>query len=112
VNKRPRSALVEVLRGRLQNSRDTELRTALRDMFLIARDRLNSIAWRYMQPPPDNPARLAVLDQLRRSALDTYGEQRCAEATLQTALSLAATALWRVSQEPLEPLDHEPFPTA
>jgi 2-oxo-4-hydroxy-4-carboxy-5-ureidoimidazoline decarboxylase len=112
VNKRPRSAIVEVLRSRLQNSRDTELRTALQDMLLIARHRLNSIAWRYMQPPPDNPARMAVLKQLRRSALETYGEERCAEATLQTALGLAATAIWRVSQEPLEPLDYEPFPTA
>jgi 2-oxo-4-hydroxy-4-carboxy-5-ureidoimidazoline decarboxylase len=43
VNKRPKSAIVEVLRSRLQNSRDSELRTALRDMFLIARDRLSSL---------------------------------------------------------------------
>jgi 2-oxo-4-hydroxy-4-carboxy-5-ureidoimidazoline decarboxylase len=43
VDKRPRSAIVEVLRSRLQNSREAELRLALRDMFLIARDRLNSL---------------------------------------------------------------------
>ena len=42
VNKRPRSRIVEVLEQRLNNSRDEELRTGLRDMFLIARDRLAS----------------------------------------------------------------------
>jgi hypothetical protein len=63
-----------------------------------------------MQPPADTPARLAVLEQLRRSALETYGEERCAEAMLQAALGLAATAIWRVSQEPLEPPEYEPFP--
>jgi 2-oxo-4-hydroxy-4-carboxy-5-ureidoimidazoline decarboxylase len=39
VNKRPKSAIVEVLRDRLRKPRDAELQTALHDMFLIARDR-------------------------------------------------------------------------
>jgi 2-oxo-4-hydroxy-4-carboxy--5-ureidoimidazoline (OHCU) decarboxylase len=43
VNKRPRSEILSVLRERLKNSRDDELRTALRDMFLIARDRLRGL---------------------------------------------------------------------
>ena len=64
-----------------------------------------------MQPPHDNAARLAVLDELRRAALATYGEERSAEASLQTALNLAATAVWRVTEEPLEPLGNEPLPT-
>jgi hypothetical protein len=54
---------------------------------------------------------LAVLEELRRSLLDTYGEERSAEARLQAALASAATAVWRVSQEPLEPLGNEPLPT-
>jgi hypothetical protein len=70
------------------------------------------------EPPfrtPD-PRRLAsgpraVLEELHRSALATYGEERSAEANLQAALGLAATAVWRVSQETLEPLGHEPLPT-
>jgi hypothetical protein len=64
-----------------------------------------------MQQQGEDAARLAVLDELRRSALDTYGEERCADANLETALGLAATAVWRVSQEPLEPLGNEPLPT-
>jgi hypothetical protein len=52
-----------------------------------------------------------VLEELRRSALATYGEERSAEARLQTALVAAATALSRVMQEPLEPLGNEPLPT-
>jgi hypothetical protein len=53
----------------------------------------------------DDPARLAVVEELRRRALETYGEERAAEATLQVGLELAATAVWRVSQELLEPSD-------
>jgi hypothetical protein len=53
----------------------------------------------------------AVLEELRRSALETYGEERSAEARLQTALVAAATAVSRVMQEPLEPLGNEPLPT-
>ena len=43
VNKRPRSEIVEILRERLKNSRDDELRTGLRAMFDIARDRLRGL---------------------------------------------------------------------
>jgi hypothetical protein len=64
-----------------------------------------------MQQQADNAAHLAVLDELRRAALETYGEERSAEALLQRALGVAATAVWRVSQEPLEPLGNEPLPT-
>jgi len=39
VNKRPKSEVLSILRERLKNSRDDELRTGLRNMFLIARDR-------------------------------------------------------------------------
>jgi 2-oxo-4-hydroxy-4-carboxy-5-ureidoimidazoline decarboxylase len=39
VNQRPKSQIVEVLRERLRNSRETELETALRELFSIARDR-------------------------------------------------------------------------
>jgi 2-oxo-4-hydroxy-4-carboxy-5-ureidoimidazoline decarboxylase len=39
VNKRPKSEILSVLRHRMTNSREAELRTGLRDMFLIARDR-------------------------------------------------------------------------
>jgi hypothetical protein len=52
-----------------------------------------------------------VLEELRRLALSTYGEDRAAEPTLQTALGAAATAVWRVSQEPLDMLGNEPLPT-
>ena len=61
---------------------------------------------RTMSPGPQ-----AVLEELRRSALATYGEERSAEAQLQTALVAAATAVSRVMQEPLEPLGNEPLPT-
>jgi hypothetical protein len=53
----------------------------------------------------NDPARLAVVEELRRRAVETYGEERAAEATLQVALEQAATAVWRVSQELLEPSD-------
>ena len=39
VNKRPKSQIVDLLRDRLQNSRATELETALHELFSIARDR-------------------------------------------------------------------------
>jgi hypothetical protein len=64
-----------------------------------------------MQQHGDDAARLAVLDELRRAALDIYGEERTADTNLQTALNLAATAVWRVSQEPLDPLGNDPLPT-
>jgi OHCU decarboxylase len=43
VDKRPRSVIADVLRTRLANSRHAELRTALREMFRIARDRLSAL---------------------------------------------------------------------
>jgi hypothetical protein len=64
-----------------------------------------------VQADKDDPARLAVLDELRRCAVETYGEDRAAEATLTAALAAAATAVWRVSQEPLDPIALEPLPT-
>jgi len=64
-----------------------------------------------MQHDSDDPARLAVLEELRRLALETYGEDRSADLTVQTSLGAAATAVWRVSQEPLDPLGNEPLPT-
>jgi hypothetical protein len=64
-----------------------------------------------MQAAESDPARAAVLDELRRSALDVYGEERAAEATLTYALELAATAVWRVTQHALEPHGPEPLPT-
>jgi len=54
--------------------------------------------------PNDDPARLAILDELARNAVETYGRERAAEGTLQTALRGAATAVWRVSQEQVEPI--------
>jgi hypothetical protein len=53
--------------------------------------------------PDDDPARLAILDELARNAVEIYGEERAAEDTLRTALRGAATAVWRVSQEQVEP---------
>ena len=44
VNRRPRSAIVEILRDRLHNTRADELRTALGEMFAIARDRLTTLS--------------------------------------------------------------------
>ena len=58
-----------------------------------------------------SPGPQAVLEELRRSALETYGEERSAETRLQTSLVGAATAVSRVMQEPLEPLGNEPLPT-
>ena len=40
VDRRPRAEIVRVLRERLHNTRETELETGLRAIFLIARDRL------------------------------------------------------------------------
>ena len=56
----------------------------------------------------DDPAHLAVLEDLRRRAVETYGEDRAANTTLQALLRAAATAVWRVLEEPLEPSDTEP----
>lgn len=56
----------------------------------------------------DDPARSAIVDELRRCAVATYGEERAAETLVETALATAATAVWRVSQELLEPSGAEP----
>ena len=56
----------------------------------------------------DDPARQAILTELRRSAVQAYGEERAAEATVQTALEAAASAVWRISQESLAPSGDEP----
>jgi OHCU decarboxylase len=44
VNSRSKAQIVEALEQRLANSREDELRTGLREMFLIARDRLSRLA--------------------------------------------------------------------
>jgi hypothetical protein len=54
---------------------------------------------------------LAVFEELQRLATETYGEERAAEAPLKTALGVAATAVWRVSQEFVDPAGSEPLPT-
>jgi len=43
VNRRPKSAIVEVMRERLANPRQQELDTAVRAMLAIARDRLRTL---------------------------------------------------------------------
>ena len=43
VDGRPKAQIVDVMRARLENRREDELATALRDMLLIARDRLRSL---------------------------------------------------------------------
>ena len=58
-----------------------------------------------MQELSDDPARLAILEDLRRKADETYGEERAAETLVQNMLRAAATALWRIGQQPLEPSD-------
>jgi OHCU decarboxylase len=44
VNRRPKSAILEVLKDRLPNPRAQEMATALEAMLLIARDRLRTLA--------------------------------------------------------------------
>ena len=44
VNRRPKSAIIDVLRQRLQRERDEELRTGLEEMLAIARDRLRVLS--------------------------------------------------------------------
>ena len=60
---------------------------------------------------PMGDAEAAVFETLKHAVLEPYGEERAAEAMLQMMLKAAAAALWRVSEEPLEPLDYEPLPT-
>jgi OHCU decarboxylase len=121
VNGRSKSEILEVLKERLTHTPEAELDTALRDMFQIARARLQqapsasgtraaagarSIASTAV--PDDDPARQSTLDELRRRAVEVYGEDRAGETTLHNALQAAATAVWRVTQEPLEPGANEP----
>ena len=56
-----------------------------------------------------DPTYAALLDGLRRAAVDTYGEERAAEAPFVAALEAAAANLWRVMQEPLDLADPEPY---
>ena len=53
--------------------------------------------------------RLKVLEELRACAIAAYGEARTGEARMQEALESAATALWRVQREDLDPLELEPW---
>ena len=53
--------------------------------------------------------RLKVLEQLRASAIVAYGEARTGEAWMQEALESAATVLWQVQREDLDPLELEPW---
>ena len=58
--------------------------------------------------PDDDPARLAVIEDLRRSAIETYGEERAAETFVQNLLRAAATAVWRINQEAIDPSGDPP----
>jgi hypothetical protein len=53
--------------------------------------------------------RSKVLEELRASAVVAYGEARIGEARMQEALESAATVLWRVEREDLDPLELEPW---
>lgn len=53
--------------------------------------------------------RSKVLEELRASAIVTYGEARTGEVRMQEALESAATVLWRVEREDLDPLELEPW---
>jgi OHCU decarboxylase len=109
VNGRSKAEIVDVLRSRLDNTRELELTNGVQAMFAIARARLAASARiGTTLVRDDDPARLAILEELRRGAVGTYGEDRAAEASLHVALQVAATAVWRVTQEPLEPSGSEP----
>jgi hypothetical protein len=67
------------------------------------------------QMPPEPGGRVRVepdttvaelRDSLRAAAAATWGED--AVPDLETTLGLTAQAIWRVTQEPLEPSDVEP----
>lgn len=53
--------------------------------------------------------RSKILEELRTSAIAAYGEARTGEARMQEALESAATVLWRVQREDLDPLELEPW---
>lgn len=50
-----------------------------------------------------------VLEKLRTSAVATYGEARAGEDQMREALESAATAVWQVEREDLDPLELEPW---
>ena len=52
---------------------------------------------------------LKVLEELHASAIAAYGEALTGEARMQEALESAATVLWRVQREDLDPLELEPW---
>jgi hypothetical protein len=56
----------------------------------------------------DDAARAAILSDLRRRAVEAYGEERVAELPMRNMLQAAADALWLVSREPLAPDNDEP----
>ena len=62
-----------------------------------------------MSHAAQDPARDAVLAELTAAARATFGDERAAEAPFRAALNLAATAVWRVMEEPLDPLDSGPW---
>jgi hypothetical protein len=74
-------------------------------------DRLSGNIAARMAQPADDPAHQAVLDELRREAIETYGEERVAEIRMHNALDASANAVWRISQEVLDLQDPEPLPT-
>lgn len=55
------------------------------------------------------PGRSKVLEELRVSAIATYGESRAREDQMREALESAATAVWQVEREDLDPLELEPW---
>lgn len=69
----------------------------------------NAVGEQAVQDNVQDPARDAVLQELRTAALATYGEERAAEAPLRAALEAAATAVWRLVEAPLSPTDLAPY---
>ena len=63
----------------------------------------------YTGLPMEQSERSKVLEKLRASAVVAYGETRTGEARMQEALASAATILWRVEREGLDPLELEPW---
>ncbi len=63
----------------------------------------------YAGLPMEQSERSKVLEELRASAIVTYGEAHTGEARMQEALESAATVLWRVEREDLDPLELEPW---
>jgi hypothetical protein len=53
--------------------------------------------------------RSMILEKLRACAIGAYGEACTEEVRMQEALESAATVLWRVQREDLDPLELEPW---